>query len=206
MWIRGTLIARHHSFKPQLAVAEHRPLQWHVDSFSPRHRMLPHERLGPPRIWGIGVVAMGWRVGTEHCCWNDECSLLLHHAIHLISVCVRMLQPLRISPRRWEYIERLFGLVSAADRSRSSRPGHYFVTQFKHQMNPLSHGLSGGLCNFVDVITAESSRSTQAFEWVSILLALLSPSSKDCLEGCTLATSPEITCSKDAFLLARAMS
>lgn len=32
--------------------------------------MLPHERLGPPRIWGIGVVAMGWRVGTEHCCWR----------------------------------------------------------------------------------------------------------------------------------------
>lgn len=43
---------------------------------------------------------------------------------------------------------RLFGLVSAADRSRSSWPGHYFVTQFKHQMNPLSRELSGDLCNF----------------------------------------------------------
>lgn len=68
---------------------------------------------------------------------------------------VRVLQPLRISPRRWEYILRMFGLVSAADRPRSGWPGHYFVTEAKHQMSPLMRGLSGDQFNFVGVISGE---------------------------------------------------
>lgn len=72
-------------------------------------------------------------------------------------------------------------------------------------MNPLDRGLSGDLFNLFGVINAELSRSSQASDWVSILLALFSPSPRACLTRRTLATFPEKKC-KNALLLTRAMS